>query len=393
MCSSDLGVRVNYDGGTQSADGSDNITLNLTFDQFAKLNQSGQYVSDVQNYIDNPAGKEFSSGQTDFTAANFETGSVFVVSPGVYNSLQGDPAAITFTNAYGARQSTVSGGQDLTLNLNANATSKATALSVPDIVSAFIQANNVKGAEAVTVAAGEDLRGGSTASQTANALAITVNDRADAVVGAYGLGVDRSGFSAGGDVQLTLKGEVNSSTTATSGTMVANAQGTLEAAGSRDTSLSAGDNLQLNASGNGSQSVNATNTSGPSNAGLASRTFGIDDANLTDTTADSVQAGNNLTLQAGANSSNTVSARTVSNEVLGTVTLVNNGVASTDRFTIPLTGSAFPLINGDRLRFSTAPAGSSLQADRDYYVLNIIPVSGEFQLSSTPAGEIGRAHV
>ena len=169
--------------------------------------------------------------------------------------------------------------------------------------------------------------------------------------------------------------------------MVANAQGTLEAAGSRDTSLNAGNNLQLNASGNGSQSVNATNTSGPSNAGLASRTFGIDDANLTDTTADSVQAGNNLTLQAGANSSNTVSARTVSNEVLGTVTLVNNGVASTDRFTIPLTGSAFPLINGDRLRFSTAPAGSSLQANRDYYVLNIIPVSGEFQLSSTPSGD------
>ncbi|MEB3168356.1 MAG: hypothetical protein VKK97_06435, partial [Synechococcaceae cyanobacterium] len=378
-------IKVNYDGGGDTT--GDKITLNLTFDQFAKLNQGGFYVSDVQNYIDNPDGKVFSSGQTDFTATNFETGDVFVVSPGVYNALQGDPAALTFSSAYGARETTVSSGQDLTLNLDANATSKATALSVPDIVSAFIQGNNVKGADAVTVLAGENLRGGSSANQSANALAMTVDDRADAVVGAYGLGADRSSYSAGGDVQLTLNGTVNAATTATSGSMVANAQGTVEAAGSRDTSLSAGDNLQLNASGNGSQSVSATNTSGPATAGLASRTYGIDDANLTDSTADSIQAGASLSLQAGANSINNVSARSVSASDLGPITLVNYGTADTDRFTMPLLGSAFPLINGDRIRFSSTPAGGSLQANRDYYVLNIIPVSGEFQLSSTPAGD------
>jgi hypothetical protein len=378
-------VKVNYDGGGDTT--GDKITLNLTFDQFAKLNQGGFYVSDVQNYIDNPDGKIFSSEQTDFTATNFETGGVFVVSPGIYNALQGDPAALTFSSAYGARETAVSGGQDLTLNLEANATSKATALSVPDIVSAFIQGNNVKGADAVTVVAGKDLLGGSSANQSANALAITVDDRADAVVGAYGLGADRSSYNAGGDVQLTLNGAVNAATTATSGSMVANAQGTVEAAGSRDTSLSAGDNLQLNASGNGSQSVSAVNTSGPATAGLASRTYGIDDANLTDSVADSIQAGASLSLQAGANSVNNVSARSVSTSDLGPITLVNYGTANTDRFTMPLLGSAFPLINGDRIRFSSTPTGGSLQANRDYYVLNIIPVSGEFQLSSTPAGD------
>ena len=375
------GIKVNYDGNT----GTDSITLNLTFGQFAKLNASGLYVADVQNYLDNPNGKTFSSSQADFTANNFETGGVAVITPGVFNALQGDPAATTFNTAYGARNSTITSGNDVNLSASALTTSTATATSVPDIVSAFVQASGVKGSDAISVTSGGSTSGSTTASQDASALSRTVDDRADSVLSAYGLGTDRSSFTAGQDITLSLSGNVKADTSAESVGFVVNASGTAEAAGSRDSSLTAGDALKLSISGTAAQTVGASNVAGLALAALASRTYGIDDANLTDSTADSVQAGSDLSLQATASSSNRVTAQTVGTDSLGTLSLVDNGTAASDRFTTTQIGADFPLINGDRVRFTTA--NGSVQADRDYYVLNVIPITGEFQLSSEPNGD------
>ena len=378
------GIIVDYDGGT----GSDNITLTLTFQQFARLNQSGLYVADVQNYIDDPTGKEFSSNQADFTASNFESGGVQVVIPAVYNSLQGDPAAITFNSSVALQDVTASSGDDLALSATALTSSTATASSTEDLVSAFVQANTVKGADAVSLNSGGDLAGVASASQTANASAITVDDRSDAVLSAYGLGVDRSTITAGGDISLALSGTVKADTIAQAGTSVVNANGTAEAAGSRDSSLSAGDALDATAEASVSQTVTAAVVDGLAVAGLASRTYGIDDANLTDAATDSVQAGSSLTLDASATSNNRVTASGVGSQAMGPVTLLST-VSNPDRVTLPssLWGAAFPLINGDRIRFSSTPTGGSVQADRDYYVFNVIPISGEFQISSTPDGD------
>jgi hypothetical protein len=373
------GIIVNYDGGT----GSDNITLTLTFQQFARLNQSGLYVADVQNYIDDPTGKEFSSNQADFTASNFELGGVQVVIPAVYNSLQGDPAAVTFNSSVALQDVTASSGNDLALSATALTSSSATASSTEDLVSAFVQANTVKGADAVSLNSGADLAGVASASQTANASAITVDDRSDAVLSAYGLGLDRSTITAGGDISLSLSGTVKADTLAQAGTSVVNANGTAEAAGSRDSSLSAGDALDATAEASVSQTVTATVVDGLAVAGLASRTY-----SLTDAATDSVQAGSSLTLDASATSNNRVTASGVGSQALGPVTLLST-VSTPDRVTLPssLWGTAFPLINGDRIRFSSTPAGGSVQADRDYYVFNVIPISGEFQISSTPDGD------
>jgi len=377
------GVKVNYDGNS----GSDSITLTLTFQQFAKLNQSGNYVADIQNYIDAPTGKTFSSNQADFTATNFESGGVQVITPRVFNLLQGDPAAITFNSSFGLQGVTSTSGADQGLAASALATSMADANSTGDLVSAFVQANLVKGADAVTILSGRNLTGSASADQTASATAITVDDRSDAVLSAYGIGVDRSALTAGGDISLSLSGTVTADTAGQAVDGVVNASGTAEAAGSRDTTLTAGNALSLNAAGTANQTVSAGVIEGLALAGLASRTYGIDDANLTDTAADSLQAGGNLGLTARATGTSTVNANGVGTLALGPITLVNNGVASTDRFTLPssLWGTAFPLINGDRVRFTAS--NSSVQADRDYYVLNVIPITGEFQLSSTPAGD------
>jgi hypothetical protein len=374
------GIKVTYDGNT----GTDSITLNFTFAQFAKLNASGLYVADVQNYLDNASDQTFNSSQADFTARNFEAGGVAVISPAVYNALQGDPFAETFNSAFGVRDSTISIGDDVTLAASALTTSTATALSAADIVSAFVQASGVKGSDDISITSGGSIAGSSTASQDAIAISRTVDDRADSVLAAYGLGTDRSSFTAGDSITLSLSGSVKADTTAEAAGFVVNANGTVEAAGSRDSSLAAADALDLTITASGLQTVAATNVEGLAIAGLASRAYGIDDANLTDSTSDSIQAGSALNLLATASSNNRVTAQTVGNEALGTITLIDNGPAATDRFTISQTGASFPLINGDRVRFTSANA--SVQADRDYYVLNAIPVTGEFQLSSEPDG-------
>ncbi|MEA5413652.1 beta strand repeat-containing protein [Synechococcus sp. BA-132 BA5] len=374
------GIKVTYDGNT----GTDSITLNFTFAQFAKLNASGLYVADVQNFLDDASGETFSSSQADFTAQNFEAGGIAVITPAVYNALQGDPAALTFNSAFGARDSTISSGDDVTLTASALTTSTATALSAADIVSAFVQASGVKGSDAISITSGGGITGSSTASQDAVALSRTVDDRADSVLSAYGLGTDRSSFTAGDDITLSLSGSVNAETTAEAAGFVVNANGTVEVAGSRDSSLAAADALDLTITASGLQTVAATNVEGLAIAGLASRAYGIDDANLTDSTSDSVQAGSALNLLATASSNNRVTAQTAGNEALGTITLVDNGPAATDRFTTSQTGASFPLINGDRVRFTSSNA--SVQADRDYYVINAIGNLGEFQLSSEPDG-------
>ena len=378
------GIKVLYEGGS----GTDNVTLTLTFQQFARLNQSGLYVSDVQNYLDAPSGGLFRSDQADFVAAGFETSGIAVVTPAVYNALQGDPAALTFNTSIGLSGVSTSSGEDLALAANAAATSTATARSTADLVSAFVQANNVKGADAITATSGADLSGAATASQTASASAITVDDRSDAVLSAYALGIDRSALNAGGDANLTLSGTVQADTVAEAGASVVTANAAAEAAGSRDSSLSAANSLNATINASVNQRASAGATDGLAIAGLATRSFGIDDANVNDAAADSVQAGQSLALNVSASAQSQVNARSVGGDSIGAITLVNNGLASTDRFLSSAVGAAFPLIQGDRLRFrvDTPLAGGSLAADRDYFVLNIFPVTGEFQLSSTPGG-------
>ena len=380
------GIKVSYDGGENSDNtDTDNITLTLTFQQFARLNQGGLYVADIQNYIDDPNGKTFSSNQADLTATGFESGGVQVIAPAIYNTLQGDPAALIFNSSVGLQAVNASSGKDLSLAASALTTSTAAASSTRDLVAAFVQANTVKGADAVTVTTGANLSGSATADQTASASAITVDDRSDVVLSAYGIGIDRSNLIAGADVDLSLSGSVQADSIGQVGASVVNVNGTVEAAGSRDSSLTAADRLNATISGELQQSVSATTVDGLALAGLASRTYGIDDANLTDSSVDSVQAGTDLALKVTATGNSQVSANGIGGQSLGPITLVPIG----DRFTVPaaLWGAGFPLINGDRIRFETSPAGSSLEANRDYFVLNVIPVSGEFQLSSTPAGD------
>ncbi|MFO0075749.1 MAG: beta strand repeat-containing protein [Cyanobacteriota bacterium] len=374
------GIKVTYDGNS----GTDTVTLNLTFSQFAKLNQSSLYVPDVQSYLEEVIGKTFSSTQADFSATGFEHADIAVITPGVFNALQGDPAALTFNSAYGVRNSTLNAGDDIALSATALTTSTATALSAGDIVSAFVQANEVKGSDSLAVSTGGSISGTSSADQDASASARTVDDRADSVLAAYSIGTDRSSFTAADDLTLTFSGRVKADTVAESGAFVANANGTMETAGSRDTSIEAADALSLTITASGQQTVSATNTEGVANAGLASRAYGIDDAGLTDASEDSVQAGTDLRLSSTASTTNLVTAQTVGNESLGTINLVDPGV-NTDRFTTSLTGAAFPLINGDRVRFSSS--NGSVQADRDYYVLNVIQRLGQFQLSSEPNGD------
>ena len=378
------GTKVNYDGGSDT----DSIVLTFTFQQLARLNQSNAYVSDVQQYLDNPGGGSFSSNQADFTASNFENASIGAVTPARFNEIQADPAALTFNSSIALKGVTTTSGGDLDLSANARTTSTATASSTYDLSSALVLANNVKGADAVTVTAGGNLTGSSTAEQLASASAITVDDRSDAVLSAYALGADRSSMVAGADVTLSLSGTVKADTIAQAGNSVVNASGTAEAAGSRDSSLSAADALSATISGTNTQTVNATNIDGLAIAGLASRTYGIDDPNL-DGSADSLQAGSDLGLNVNAVSNSRVTAASVGTASLGLITLTNpgTGVASTDRFTTSLTGSSFPLILGDRIQFAATSIGGSIEANRDYFVINVLPQFGEFQLSSTLGGD------
>jgi Ca2+-binding RTX toxin-like protein len=377
------GVKVAYLGGTENA--GDSITLNFTFDQLAKLNQSGSYVADVQSYIDDPNGNTFSSNQADFSASQFEFAAINAITPAIYNQLQGDPAALTFNSAYGVLNSQISGGQDVSLSAVADTTSTATAASVGDIVSALVQANNVKGAENVQLTAGGSLSGaGSAAKQSASASAITVDDRSDSVLSAYALGVDRSSFIAGNDLSLSLSGQVDATTLAQSQAYVAKANGTVEVAGSRDSSFTAGDGLNLIIGAKGSQTVEASNGDGLARAGLASRAYGIDDANITDASGDAVSAGADLNLTATATTTNRVTARTIKAEEIGPITLVPSG--SSGHFTTTLSGNKFPLIEGDRLRFTSSSSDGAVQAGRDYFVINAMPDNGfglgDFQLAS-----------
>ena len=381
------GTKVNYDGGSDTGGGDkDSIVLTFTFQQLARLNQSNAFVSDVQQYLDNPGGGSFSSNQADFTASNFENASIGAVTPARFNEIQADPAALTFNSSIALNGVTTTSGGDLGLSANARTTSTATASSTFDLSSALVQANNVKGADAVTVIAGGNLTGSSTAEQLASASAITVDDRSDAVLSAYALGADRSSMVAGADVTLSLSGTVKADTIAQAGNSVVNASGTAEAAGSRDSSLSAADALSATISGTNTQTVTATNIDGLAIAGLASRTYGIDDPNL-DGSADSLQAGSDLGLNVNAVSNSRVTAASVGTASLGLITLDDRGVAGSDRFITPLRDAAFPLILGDRVQFASTPTGSSLEANRDYFVINVLANLGEFQLSSTLGGD------
>jgi Ca2+-binding RTX toxin-like protein len=369
------GIKVNYHGGTHAM--GDTIILNFTFDQFVRLNQANLYVADVQSYLDNPDGNDFDSLQGDFSASGFEFAGVNVISPAVYNELQGDPLAITFNDAYGIYNSQITSGQDLALSAAAATTSTAAAASVADIVSALVQANNVKGAEKVQLTAGGSLTGASSASQLASATATTVDDRSDAALAAYALGVDRSSFTSGNDLSLSISGQVDATTLGQSLGYVVKANSTVETAGSRDSSFSAGDDLNLTLKAAGTQDVQASNGDGLAAAGLASRAYGIDDANLTDASSDAVSAGGNLNLTATAQTTNRVAASTINSEDLGSISL-----APGFDFTTTLTGTQFPLIEGDRLRFTTSSSDGGIQANRDYFVLNPQPGLGKFQLAS-----------
>jgi len=157
--------------------------------------------------------------------------------------------------------------------------------------------------------------------------------------------------------------------------------------GSSDSSLSAGQNLTLQANGLATQGVQASNGQGVSLATLASRAAGISDPNLPvpGDTADGLTAGQNLTLGAKAQATNTVTSQATTIDRIGSFTLVDGGAAANDYLQSSQLGDQFPLINGDRIRFSTASGG--VLANHDYYVFNRNVNTGTFQISEYPGGE------
>ncbi len=380
------GVTVLYDGGGNTVVG-DSLTLNLTFADFRKLNQSGRYTFDLQPYLDDPNSKTLTSTSLDMAASGWEKASVSAVAPGVYNSLPGDPAAFTYNTVFGLSDSTLRSGESLNLSGRAVASSVAEASSANDISSALVQANQVMGAQAVTLDAGTDLSGSSTASHQASASAVTGNNRSDTVLSAYGVGADLSDFSAGRNLSLNLSGSTDGLAKASSIGYIANAAGTVDVVGSSDSSVSAGQNLTLSVLGVASQDVQASNVQGVSLATLASRSAGISDPNLavSGDSADGFTAGQALTLTARAAATNSVRSQGTTVDQIATLNLVDAGPAADDFLQSALVGDQFPLINGDRIRFSTA--GGGVLADRDYWVFNRNAVTGTFQISDQPGGE------
>jgi Ca2+-binding RTX toxin-like protein len=379
------GVTVLYDGGGHSFDG-DTINLNFTFADFRKLNQGGRYTLDLQPYLDNPFSNVLQSTSLDMKASSFEKATISAIAPGIYNSLPGDPAAITFNAVFGINETTITSGDALTLSGSAVATSGADASSAKDIVSAFVQANDVMGANKVSLDAGTDLSGGSTATNMATATAITGDDRSDTVLSAYATGANLSDFNAGRNITLNLSGSSDGVAKAQTIGYIANAASTVDVAGSSDSSLSAGQNLTLTAQGLATQDVQASNVQGVSLATLASRSAGITDPNLPGSSADGLTAGQTLNLTAKAAATNSVLSQGTSVDQIGTFNLVGSGTAAAnDYLQSSLVGDQFPLINGDRIRFSTA--GGGVLADRDYWVFNRNAFTGTFQISAFPGGE------
>jgi hypothetical protein len=380
------GVTVLYDGGGNTVVG-DSLTLNLTFADFRKLNQSGRYTFDLQPYLDDPNSKTLTSTSLDMAASGWERASVSAIAPAVYNSLPGDPAAFTYNTVFGLSDSTIRSGESLNLSGLAVASSGAEASSANDVSSALVQANQVMGAQAVTLDAGTDLSGSSTASHQASASAVTGNNRSDAVLSAYGVGADLSDFSAGRNLSLNLSGSTDGLAKASSIGYIANAAGTVDVVGSSDSSVSAGQNLTLSALGVASQDVQASNVQGVSLATLASRSAGISDPNVavSGDSADGLTAGQALTLTARAAATNSVRSQGTTVDQIATLNLVDAGPAADDFLQSALVGDQFPLINGDRIRFSTA--GGGVLADRDYWVFNRNAFTGTFQISDQPGGE------
>jgi hypothetical protein len=380
------GVTVLYDGGGNTVVG-DSLTLNLTFADFRKLNQSGRYTFDLQPYLDDPNSKTLTSTSLDMAASGWERASVSAIAPAVYNSLPGDPAAFTYNTVLGLSDSTIRSGESLNLSGRAVASSGAEASSANDVSSALVQANQVMGAQAVTLDAGTDLSGSSTASHQASASAVTGNNRSDAVLSAYGVGADLSDFSAGRNLSLNLSGSTDGLAKANSIGYIANAAGTVDVVGSSDSSVSAGQNLTLSALGVASQDVQASNVQGVSLATLASRSAGISDPNVavSGDSADGLTAGQALTLTARAAATNSVRSQGTTVDQIATLNLVDAGPAADDFLQSALVGVQFPLINGDRIRFSTA--GGGVLADRDYWVFNRNAFTGTFQISDQPGGE------
>jgi hypothetical protein len=99
---------------------------------------------------------------------------------------------------------------------------------------------------------------------------------------AYGLASDNSSFDAGSAIDSNLNASVQGVSKAQSVQTIADADGAIEVAGSRDSSFSNATSMQLNVQANSSQYVDLSNVSGVGKAGLTSRTFGINDNNVLD---------------------------------------------------------------------------------------------------------------
>ncbi|MFM9110194.1 MAG: calcium-binding protein, partial [Prochlorococcaceae cyanobacterium] len=233
---------TSYNGGA----GQDTLILNLTFDQINAINQSGAFTRDVRDFIED-ATSNFNTPELNVSAINFERGNLGIVAPATEYDLQGDPVAITINKVVavegGSSGRTVSSGADLTLNAQADAASTAEALSVADLSSALVQADQVKGVDAISFTIGGDLGGAAVVDHRASVLASSGDARTDAAMAAHGLGLDRSSLSSGGSIELRLLASVDGSSTAQSRGTVADADGTVEVAASRDTSFNAGADL------------------------------------------------------------------------------------------------------------------------------------------------------
>jgi hypothetical protein len=120
----------------------------------------------------------------------------------------------------GVDRVTVASGAELDLSAQATADSSATTASVPHIVSSLVQANRVKGADQLSATVGTDFTADFGADHNAIASAVTVDNRSDAVLAAYGLGIDRSSAIVGDAAEVAITSEVVAATTAESAARV-----------------------------------------------------------------------------------------------------------------------------------------------------------------------------
>jgi hypothetical protein len=174
----------------------------------------------------------------------------------------------------------------------------------------------------------------------AKASAVTVDNRTDAVLVAYGLASENSSFDAGSAIDSNLNASVQGVSKAQSVQTIADADGAAS--------------MQLNVQANSSQYVDSSNVSGVGKAGLASRTFGINDNNVSDSSPDSIEAGAGLILNIAATADLSSLARNV-----GAAAVAATGLTSICLQNVPITAGENANVNTSVFALGNANALST----------------------------------